>query len=57
MRTLVVIAIICAIIAAGFLIATCFVSDGALVLSSCAGGLALVAFVLLYADVITRKNM
>ncbi len=56
MRFLLVLAIICAIVAAGFLIATCFVSDGALLYSSIAGGLGLVAFVLLYAEYLTHSK-
>lgn len=56
MRILLVLAILCAIVAAAFLIATCFVEGGALVYSSLAGGLGLVAFVLLYAEYLTKTK-
>lgn len=57
MKFLVVLAIICAIVAAAFLIATCFYDGSAMVYSSMAGGLGLVAFILLMVAYTTKSKM
>lgn len=57
MKFLVVLAIICAVIAAGCLLATCFVGGSELMLASVAGGLGLFAFILLMVAYTTKSKM
>ncbi|MCH5346819.1 MAG: hypothetical protein J1E63_06895 [Muribaculaceae bacterium] len=57
MKLLVVLAIICAIVATGLLILTCFVSGGTLVYTSIAAGLALLAFILLLVGYTTKNKV
>lgn len=51
-----VLAIICALVAVGFLVATMFMTDGALVYTSIGAGLALTAFILLYVAYVTKSK-
>lgn len=55
MKVLVALAIVFAIIAMGFLIATMFVSSGALVYTSIGAGLALVAFILVLVGYVNKS--
>lgn len=55
MKVLVALAIVFAIIAMGFLIATMFVSSDALVYTSIGAGLALVAFILVLVGYVNKS--
>lgn len=56
MRTLIVLAFICAFLAIGFLCATLFATGSSVILPSIGAGLSLVAFILLFVAYVSRTN-
>ncbi len=56
MKALIVLAFILAFVAVGFLVATLFTEGNAVLYPSIGAGLSLVAFIIVYAAYVTRRN-